>query len=205
MKNKSLLMLIVWSLSNIVLAKDFGKQGTTFDVKEEGFLAMIYRKLKSVNLEKEQGKMQQLARQRVEEPLPVEGLKRTEKEQSFTYDPTYILAEDVILPDGKLLYPAGTRVNPFDHVSLEKKLIFIDSRDLDQVEWFKQQEAKQVIREEDKLILVAGRPLDLGKELNREVYFDQAGVLTAKFRIEQVPAIVSQEGKVLRIREIKIN
>ncbi|MDR0774377.1 MAG: hypothetical protein LBE72_03600 [Rickettsia sp.] len=84
-------------------------------------------------------------------------------------------------------------------------MIFIDSRDKEQVEWFKQQQSSSVIKAEDKLILVAGRPLDLQKELDREVYFDQAGVLTTKFKIKQVPAIIQQEGKVLRIKEVKID
>jgi conjugal transfer pilus assembly protein TraW len=111
----------------------------------------------------------------------------------------------VLLPDGKLLYKAGTTVNPFDHMHLEKKLIFIDGRDEEQVEWFKGQRRIEQIKEEDKLILVAGRPFDLEKELDREVYFDQSGSLVQKFKIEQVPAIVEQEEKVLRIREIVVN
>jgi conjugal transfer pilus assembly protein TraW len=36
------------------------------------------------------------------------------------------------------------------------------------------------------------------------VYFDQQGVLTTKFGITQVPALVSQEGMRLRIDEFKV-
>jgi conjugal transfer pilus assembly protein TraW len=90
-------------------------------------------------------------------------------------------------------------------MNLEKKLIFIDGGDIEQVNWFKQQRRIEQIKEEDKLILVTGCPFDLAEELDREVYFDQQGSLTKKFKIEQVPAIVEQEEKVLRIREILVN
>ena len=204
-KNLALVLTVLTLITSKANAKDYGVQGYTFEIKEEGFLAMIYRKLKSLDMQQEQKKMQDIARKRVEEPKAVVVIKRTEKAQSFTFDPTYTLEEDALLPDGRLLYKAGTTVNPFDHMHLEKKLIFIDGRDIEQVEWFKEQREIEQIKEEDKLILVAGRPFDLEKELNRDVYFDQQGSLTQKFKIEQVPAIVEQEEKLLRIREILVN
>lgn len=191
-------------LNGTALAKDFGVQGHTFEIKEEGFLSMIYRKLKGLDIDKENEKMRQLAKERIEEPEQVSGIRRTEKEQSFTYDPTYTLDKDAILPDGRVIYKAGIKVNPLDYLSLEKKLVFIDARDKEQVEWFKEQKVEGSIKLEDKLILVAGRPFDLEKELDSKVYFDQAGVLTSKFKIEQVPAIVQQEKKYLRITEVYI-
>ncbi|MFP3018266.1 MAG: type-F conjugative transfer system protein TraW [Candidatus Tisiphia sp.] len=200
-----LTMILVILLPQITIAKDFGIYGTIFEVKEEGFLAMIERKLKLVDIEQEKSKMLEIAKTRIEQPVAVSNIKRTQKAQDFTYDPSYIIKEDIILPDGKLLHKIGTKVNPLDYINLDKKLIFIDSRDKEQVEWFKQQKSSSVIKAEDKLILVAGRPLDLQKELDREVYFDQAGVLTTKFKIKQVPAIIQQEGKVLRIKEVKVD
>lgn len=192
-------------LPQITLAKDFGKYGTVFTVKEEGFITMIQRRLKLVDMEKEKIKMLKIAKDFVAEPLPVTNIKRTQKAQSYTYDPSYVLDEDIILPCGALLAKSGTRVNPLDHMTLDKKLIFIDGRDLEQIEWFKSQEIALEVKKEDKLILIAGRPLDLQKDLGREVYFDQGGVLTTKFNIEQVPAIIEQEGKLLRIREVDID
>lgn len=52
--------------SVVVLGEDFGKRGMTFPIKEEGFVAMMIRKLKNLDLEKENKKMQALARDRVE-------------------------------------------------------------------------------------------------------------------------------------------
>lgn len=185
-------------------AKDFGTTGHVFEIKEEGFLTMIKRRAKLIDLEEENKKVQERSRRKVEEPDGVIGIKRTEKEQSYTYDPAYVLDEDAFLPDGSLLYSAGTTVNPFDHISYDKALVFIDGSDREQVGWLKKQLAAEIIKSDDKLILIKGRPFDLGDELDRHVYFDQGGVLTEKFNIEQVPAIVRQENRVFRIREIKI-
>ena len=55
--NKFLILAVFSSLNNTVLAKDFGKQGTTFEIKEEGFVAMMQRKLKGVNLAEHEQKM----------------------------------------------------------------------------------------------------------------------------------------------------
>jgi conjugal transfer pilus assembly protein TraW len=104
MKNKGLLMLLVCSLSNTVLAKDFGKQGTTFEIKEEGFVAMMQRKLKGVNLAEHEQKMKDLARKRVEEPTAILGITKATKTISHSFDPSYVLDQDVFLPCGKLLY-----------------------------------------------------------------------------------------------------
>ena len=200
-----ILLALVILISQIAIAKDFGVYGSTFEIKEEGFIIMIQRKLKLVDLEKEKRKMLEIAKTRVEEAVSVTNIKRTQKAQTYSYDPSYITEEDIILPNGELLYPSGIRVNPLDHMSLDKKLIFIDGKDPLQIEWLKEQESSLAINKEDKLILIAGRPLDLQKELGREVYFDQAGVLTTKFKIEQVPAIIEQDGNILWIREVEID
>lgn len=139
-------MILVILLPQITIAKDFGIYGTIFEVKEEGFLAMIKRKLKLVDIEQEKSKMLEIAKTRIEQPVAVTNIKRTQKAQYFTYDPSYIIKEDIILPNGKLLYKLGTKINPLDHINLDKKLIFIDSRDKEQVEWFKQQRSSSVIK-----------------------------------------------------------
>jgi conjugal transfer pilus assembly protein TraW len=36
------------------------------------------------------------------------------------------------------------------------------------------------------------------------LYFDQGGGLTSKFNIKAVPAVVEQEGKMLKVREVAL-
>ena len=198
---------------HMAFAKDFGKQGTTFEVKEEGFVAMMQRRLKDVNLVEHEQKMKDLVKSRVEEPVPASGITRATKTVSHSYDPTYVLDEDVVLPCGKLLYPQGTRVNPLDHMSWDGTLVFIDGRDKEQVGWVVENyitlpsssdSSNESSSDGNKIVLVAGRPLDLEKETSSNIYFDQAGVLIKKFGITHVPAIVEQDGRYLKVTEINI-
>jgi len=41
------------------------------------------------------------------------------------------------------------------------------------------------------------------RDLGIQVFFDQAGKITQKLDIRQVPAIVTQEGMLLKIEEVK--
>ena len=56
-----------------------------------------------------------------------------------------------------------------------------------------------------KPILVGGSYLDLMKRWNKQVFYDQDGTLVRKFGITAVPAIVSQEGRRLRIDEVPVS
>ena len=230
MRNKSLLLILVCSLSNPVFAKDFGKCGSTFEIKEEGFVAMMQRKLKEVNLAEHEQKMKDLARKRVEEPTPVLGITRAKSTVSHSFDPSYVLDEDVFLPCGKLLYPAGPRVNPLAHMEWGGKIVFIDGRDSSQIAWVKDNYLKTeafdknliklpqnlndqntdsaahtvVSSSDTRIILTGGRPLELEREVGNPIYFDQFGELTGRFNIAHVPAIVEQDGKYLKVTEINI-
>jgi conjugal transfer pilus assembly protein TraW len=206
------LITMMMSIATIAEAKDLGIVGNSFKVTEEGFLAMIERKLKGLDTKSLETKMQELAKRKVEEPVAVGGITRATEQREFAYDPSYILNEDVYLPDGKLLYAKGTTINPLDHISWQGKLVFIDSRDKEQVDWVKQIQDLQLNENEipteaerqAKMVLVAGKPIELERELGVAVYFDQAGELTSKFGIRHVPAIVEQEGKMLKVIEHKI-
>jgi conjugal transfer pilus assembly protein TraW len=57
---------------------------------------------------------------------------------------------------------------------------------------------------ETRIILTGGKILELQEDMGRTLYFDQAGELTSKFDIKQVPALVVQNGKKLKISEIRI-
>lgn len=203
-----------------VIAKDFGLCATSFIIKEEGFVAMIQRRLAQLNIAEQQQEMLNIAKARVSVPSPVAGISRTTLEREFYYDPTYTLLEDIILPNGTILYPAGYQINPLEHMELNRRIIFIDGKDTEQIAWLQQQisiyEAKQeqdgkekqeILATEiiqNRIVLVRGRPLAVQEKIGEHIYFDQAGELTSKFGIKQVPAIVQQVGKMLKIQEVNI-
>lgn len=89
---------------------------------------MIYRKLKAVDISKEQQKIIDITKKRVEEPKPLDRIKEAIEAREYSFDPTYVLDEDITRPDGTIIYPAGTKVNPLDKMKFDRKLYFIDAR-----------------------------------------------------------------------------
>ena len=81
-------------------------------------------------------------------------------------------------------------------------MIFFDARDADQVK--KAEQLIQQAKGRAKPILVGGSYMDLQKKWGRQVYYDQQGLLTRRLGITQVPALVSQDGKRLRIDEMEV-
>jgi conjugal transfer pilus assembly protein TraW len=204
---KNTVIIICIIVPAISIAKDLGKVANTFAILEEPFTEMIKRRLEKVDIEQERQKMESIARDRVENPKPIEGIREAQEDRVFYYDPTYILQEDAVLPCGKILYAAGTKVNPLEHMDLDRRLFFIDSRNQNQVKWLKAQlEEKVVAAIEDRIIIVGGSVFKLKEELGPEhedkVYFDQEGELVHKFGINASPAIAMQEGNRLKIEEI---
>ncbi|MCP3848684.1 MAG: conjugal transfer protein TraW [Gammaproteobacteria bacterium] len=201
-----ILILVLFAIE--LQAKNLGKRGRSFEITEQGFVAMMEARLKQVDMKKEQKKMVEIGKKRVLSPAAVAGIVRASKNREFYHDPTYILPEDASLPCGKVLHPAGTMVNPLDVMKLERRIFFINGKDEEQVAWLLEHlkdEQEEIGSVQDRVILVAGSPVKLSERLGREIYFDQHdGFLTKKWGIKAVPAIVIQEKNRLKIMERRI-
>jgi conjugal transfer pilus assembly protein TraW len=133
-------------------------------------------------------------------PKPVAGLSATKTARTYYFDPSVASNADIKDAEGKTVVAAGTTVNPLDYVSLTEWLLFFDGNDPRQVRL-----AEAIGKRFDwavKPILVGGGPLDLMRKWKRRVFFDQGGSLTGRLGIANVPAMVTQEGKRLRIDEL---
>ena len=203
------IVLYVFILSNSVSAKDFGNRGGNYPVAEESILLSLQRKLGALDLKKEEERMRKVAEERVKNPAPVSGIVPAKETREFWHDPTYILTEDAVLPCGRVLYRAGTAVNPLDYMDLDRRLFFVDGREEKQVEWLKSRllpdSSSGENKIEDRIILVGGSPVELQDKLGFEVYFDQAGELTTRFGIKGSPALAEQDGKKLKIVEVALD
>ena len=134
--------------------------------------------------------------------MQVAGLRTTVAPRTFYFDPTYALDRNVLGAQGELLFAAGTQANPLDIVSLSRHLLFFDARDTRQVR--RALELMAHYQGRLKPILTGGSYLDLMKSWRIPVYYDQQGLLTRRLGITQVPALVSQDGKRLRIDEMEV-
>jgi len=191
-------------LSFAARAQDLGVIGPVYPIAEPSLLEVILSKLREAEatgvLASIQRDAQANAKRGIEEPAPVARITKTTKARSFYYDPGIVVPYAITDADGKLIVAPGTKVNPLDTVSLSKALLFIDARDAAQVG-----RAGNILDERGgkvKVILTGGSYLDLMRRWKRPVFYDQQGTLTEKLGIRHVPALVSQEGRRLRIDEL---
>lgn len=192
------------SLLPIAQADEIGVVGPTYDIAEPDLLEVIQSRLyqmeKNGELSKKQGEYRDRVIGAVEKPKSVPGIKATAVKRTFYHDPTMVLDHDIRGEDGAILFARGLKVNPLDHVSLRDELIFFDGRDRRQVSFAKQTMRK--LKGAAKPIMVAGEPLNLMRDWKCRVFYDQGGALVRRLGIRQVPAVVTQDGKRLRVDEV---
>ena len=180
--------------------------GPVYPIVEQDMREFVQTRLNTLQQSGELARLQQEAiarsKEHIQHPPRVAGITRATVSASHLIDASYVLPEDARDGNGRLLFAAGTRVNPLEIMPLTQSLLFIDGEDSDQVVWAKQQLAHA--QQRVKLILVAGRPLDLGNAWGRLVFFDQGGALVRRFSIDHVPALVYQQGTELRVDEIAL-
>lgn len=199
-----LFAMLLFSLAPIAHAEELGVVGPTYDIAEPDLLEVIQSRLnqmeKSGELARKQAEYRDHVIGAVEKPKPVPGLKTTAAKRTYFIDPTWTLDRDIRGANGGLLFARGQKVNPLDHTSLREKLVFFDGRDRRQVSF-----AKQLLWNQDravKPIMVAGEPLNLMRDWKRQVFYDQGGTLVRRLGIRQMPAVVTQDGKRLRVDEV---
>lgn len=182
-------------------AKDFGVNGTIYPIKEPDLALVFKNKLsqleKSGKLAKIQKQWQDKTIAGTKRPKPVEGLHKATQTREFIYDPSVTVKQDIRDHQGNLIAAKGKRINPFNFRNLPQHLLFIDADDKNQLAWAK----KKAKAHSSMIILTNGGIVDLMKSEKIRLYFDQGGFLVKTFGIQAVPAIVYQEGKVMKIRE----
>ncbi len=206
---KKTLLVLLFTVSSAIsntYAKDYGVQGATYPVVEKDFVQEIQSRLKVMEKNGQLAKFQNDVKKQmvngVNRPKAIAGITKTPEAKSWVFDPSVSVKHDLADQNGRVFYRAGSSVNPLDHISLTKTLLFIDGDDKDQINWALKQD--KIKKGKTKIILVKGAIIELMKEKKVRFYFDQNGVLTQKFQIKHVPAKVEQEGKKLRISEVLI-
>lgn len=180
--------------------------GPTYTIVEPDMLKAIDAHLREKERSGELARMERetiaRAKTKLENPNPVAGLTKAERNHTFFYDPSITVLEPIKDHSGKIVVSAGTRVNPLDYVALSRHLLFFDGADPAQVD-----KALQLIGYYNGLvkpILTNGPIGEITRKWQQHVYFDQGGTLVRKLGITHVPSLVSQDGKRLRIDELLV-
>ncbi len=178
--------------------------GPVYPIAETSALDMLVNKLQHMERTGELQRLQEHAVRRamgsVTQMPPVSGVSAVTQRAQRWIDPTVTYAQAVSTDDGRIVVPAGTRVNPLELMSLTRSLVFFDGRDPHQREAVRRLVATQPGR--IKPILVAGSWLDLTRSWKTQVYFDQQGSLSQRFGVRAVPSVIRQHGRLLLLEEI---
>lgn len=206
MRRLRILLLFLFLPVSMALAEDLGVIGPLHEIAERDLIEVIQGKLRAMQESGELAKMENDYRDQVisgiERPRPVSGIIHSDTTKTHFVDPTFTLDRDVVDEQGRVMYSRGMKINPLDFAGLNQVLVFFDGDDEKQREF-----ALRSIAEEKlpvKPILVSGAPLELMREWKREVFFDQSGILSRHFGITGSPAVVRQDGKRLRVDEIRL-
>jgi len=204
LENSALVILCSLTLSSTGRASDHGVVGQTFPVIETDLLSVIEQRLTrlqaSGGIDRMNAEFARRAEAKVRRPTPVAGITPATQGRVWAFDPTIVIEKDVKDQKGNFVARAGQTVNPLDFVAMHQALVFVDGDDKAQMEWATSQYSDL----KAKIILVSGSPIEEMTARKRRFYFDQEGRLTGKFGVRHTPAVAEQDGKVIKVSEIKL-
>jgi len=193
---------LLWQGS--AMAESLGTFGHVYPVQERSMLDAIQEKVGSWSAGDKLLQMEEAYRARVVASInhpPGLAIPKAVRSDSHYFDPTIVVTEDIKGADGALVIPAGQSINPLDQMPLTKSLLFIDGEDTAQVAWLRY---RLELEPRAVPVLVAGSWLELGRRLQRPVYFDQQGFMTGRLGVKAVPSRVYQEERRIRIDEVAL-
>ena len=195
------------SMGLIIEAENLGIVGKTWPIEEPDLFLQIASKLEnyrdSDRLKEINADFANRVYASVHRPHRVLGIRRTTDPRVFFHDPTITLHRDIKTSDGKILASQGEQFNPLDYTPMNQRLLFFDGNDPEQVNWAKEQLRISKYQFTVSPILIDGPVIELSNQWGQQIYFDQRGVLTRRFQIQQVPARVSRDDNLLKIEEVK--
>jgi conjugal transfer pilus assembly protein TraW len=205
MNKKLLLIMSIFMLTPSAFAKDLGVHGRVYEIQENDLLSVLKSRaqaeLDSGKWDTRVDEWRTQAKQQVNRPSGI-SLPRAVETTSHLYDPSIIVPKDIVDNSGQVIQVAGTKANPLNYISMTRQMVFIDGDDREQVDWM----LGLTESEPDRftVILTQGTVIELIKELNRRLFFDQQQIYAKKLSIKSLPALVYQQGLFLRIDEVAL-
>lgn len=185
------------------MARDLGSFGEVFPIAEPDLLALIKGRISAMiangGMERLTAEMQGKARGYANRPKG-QALPRATESRRFTLDLSIRVDHDLADQNGVVFAAAGTVVNPLAWSGFQKDILFIDGDDPDQVAWA----VSQGDEISTLIVLTQGAPFDLGKTWGRRFWFDQSGIMAARFQITHLPSRVTRADPVMQIEEVAL-
>lgn len=200
-----LVLIAGFSIISYCYGENLGVVGTTYPIAEPDLIDVIKGRAQNLidsgQWAKIQAKTVADAKNQILNPPALSNISDAKESYTHYYDPSFYLDRDLFDPQGRLIAKRGV-YNPLTFKPFLSELIFINGNNPDQVKWAV--DRFQSNGKKTKIILTSGKYIDLDKTYKIWFYYDQNGKYTSKFSINHVPAVVYQEGKKIRIDELKL-
>lgn len=177
----------------------FQAAGPVYEIEEPNMLDVIQSKLANFSGEKYiEGASKKLLEG---EPSRVNLLLAT-KDMEYLVDPTSTIKEDLVF-EGVMFAPAGTQINPLEHLPLANSFAFIDVTKQEQVALARQWQSKhQNLR---LLTTVMPQAEETGRLINEFGFISQINELVVtRFGLSHYPALAYQVENKIQVEVIAI-
>lgn len=166
--------------------------GRTYAIAEPDVMSEIEERASKIDWEAKAKKIDLRAKMRAGSVR----LPPAEKDQEYPVDLTYRLSYDI--PDGKggMLYPKGYQFNPVAFIQLPYRLGVIGPS-AEERAWAKSQKGPIV------WMTAGGDPIELTEALGQSVFL-YTPEMAERITVQHTPALVTQEGDRLVVREYAI-
>lgn len=171
--------------------------GPTYEIEEPNILALIKERIAKVdwNAQVEQAKATVLTKRTAGRDLPV-----ADKSESYLVDLSIVNNRDLRGTRGEVFASAGMTINPFDYMTTQRRYVFFDANDDEQL--------AQAVRWREKYAYTTmistvpptskERRTFVIEQLRQPVY-EINEMLISRFKLSAVPSVAYQEGKMLRV------
>jgi len=194
---KIIIMFILIFYSSLFALQDLGQYGKTYSIKEKNFLDIVKKRLSVKKIEKFKSNMISSYKRLMSPHLGMQLCLSTEKR---IYTPFYVLKNNIVLPNGKVLYKKGYKFNILKRMkqqggSFSRYILFIDASSPIQVKL-----ASKYADVAD-IIVTDGDMIKLYKKY-QHVYIANKTLIKA-FNVQCVPSFYVQKGNHFEISEYR--
>lgn len=134
-------------------------------------------------------------REAIKQKMPEIDLLDVKIPRTYTVDPSVQVGRPVTDHTGKIVVPAGARVNPLERLPFFRPIIVIDGRKANQTKWAGGLEHQPLI------LVTSGDLFALSDRFGRQIY-PVPEALIERFSIGRVPVILSARGGMIEIEEV---
>jgi conjugal transfer pilus assembly protein TraW len=185
---------------------DIGSRGQTFSILEQDLVDDFKARISSIDWEAKK----RAAVKRMFHSLNIVSLPKATETSTRTVDPTVVLANDIAMPDGKLIATAGTKFNPLRAFGMSRQIVVFDATDARQLAYAKSIADFDLSQSRVTVLITTevdrDRGVDSFKEISAALRPHRVHFLDETVRdrldVHVVPTVARSDGTNLILREV---